>query len=271
MDEAGLKAQLAAWASHGGGPAEVFGFVDEHLDTLGSLDPELRDTLFYEAVDGWIGAGKLTPEQLLHLVRRLVSQAFLFRGIGEARGIDVFHRTFSSLILDSIVHHLNTLEGPQGTCIETIAEAVERYGKEEQDLRGYVAPCGWAHAPAHAADVLASLATSPHLPGAWDERLLALVKGWLLKSPTVYTHQEDKRLARVVRNVAAHRSIDLKPWLEGLLEACPGSFSDMEAYARRTNLLDFLRALYFHLRSEPSCQQLAEFVERQVRSLMRLA
>ncbi len=106
---------------------------------------------------------------------------------------------------------------------------------------------------------------------AWGERLLLLVKEWLLKAPTVYTHQEEKRLARVVRNLCLHRTLDLRPWIEGLIEACPGSFSDMEAYARRTNLLNVLRALYFSLRVEPSCPQLADFVELQVRALMRLA
>jgi hypothetical protein len=270
MDETALKAQLAAWVSQDGGPTDAFRFAEEHLDTLGSLDPELRDTLFYEALDGWIEAGRLTPEQLLHLVRRLVSPAFLFRGIGEPCGADVFRRTFSSLILDAIVRHLNGLEGGHTARIESVAEAMERYTMGELDLRGYVVPGGWAHAPAHAADVLASLAASPHLSGAWSERLLALVKAWLLKTPAVYTHQEDKRLARVVRNLCLHRTVDPRPWIEGLIEACPGSFSDMEAYARRTNLMNFLRALFFYLRSEPSHPQFEAFVEVQVRKLMRI-
>ena len=142
--------------------------------------------------------------------------------------------------------------------------------REEIDLRGHVAPQGWAHAPAHAADVLASLAASPHLEGAWDRRILAMVQALLLRSEQVYTHQEDRRLARVAKVIGLRRPDEVQCWASSLQEACPASFSDMTAYARRTNLLDFLRALYFHLHAEPSGHTLAGFVELQVRGLMRI-
>ncbi|MBL8968428.1 MAG: hypothetical protein JNG85_15595, partial [Spirochaetaceae bacterium] len=89
-----------------------------------------------------------------------------------------------------------------------------------------------------------------------------------------FAHQEDKRLARVL--LAAHRRggarrAGLAAWIEGRLAECPGSFSDMEAYARRTNLLNLLRALYFYLRAEADGAGLAGFVEEKVRVLMRIA
>lgn len=270
MDDASLKAQLTKWSDPGGGPADVPAFVEEHLHALGSLDPELRDLLFYEVVDGWIGEGRIALDPLLRLARRLVSAEFLFKGLGEPRGNDVFRRTFSLLILDSIVRRLNALEGTVGAHLASIAEGMERYVTEEIDLRGHVAPQGWAHAPAHAADVLASLAASPHLEGAWDRRILAMVQALLLRSEQVYTHQEDRRLARVAKVIGLRRPDEVQCWASSLQEACPASFSDMTGYARRTNLLDFLRALYFHLHAEPSGHTLAGFVEIQVRGLMRI-
>lgn len=270
MDEASLKAQLVEWATQCGGPIDVPAFVEEHLHALGSLDPELRDTLFYEAVDRWIDEGWIDLDPLLRLARRLVSAEFLFKGLDEPRGDDVFRRTFSLLILDSIIQRLNTLEGAMGPHLAAIVESLERYVAEEIDLRGHVAPKGWAHAPAHAADVLASLAASPHLGRAWDERILAMVRALLLRSEQVYTHQEDRRLARAAKVIGLRRPDDFQRWIGSLQEACPASFSDMTAYARRTNLLDFLRALYFHLHAEPSGHALAGFVELQVRMLMRI-
>lgn len=270
MDDASLKAQLAEWATQCGGPADVPAFVEEHLHALGSLDPELRDTLFYEAVDAWIGEGRIALDPLLQLARRLVSAEFLFKGLGEPCGNDVFRRTFSLLLLDSIVRRLNGQEGAMGPHLAAIAEGMERYVAEEIDLRGHVTPMGWAHAPAHAADVLASLAASPHLDGTWDGRILAMVRALLLRSERVYTHQEDRRLARVGKVIGLRRPDEVECWISSLQEACPADFSDMTAYARRTNLLDLLRSLYFHLHADSSGHGLAGFVELQVRGLMRI-
>ena len=119
--------------------------------------------------------------------------------------------------------------------------------------------------------MLAALAASRHLDDAWTDRLLAMTRTLLLKSPEVYTHQEDRRLARVVSVLCAHRTLDPSAWLQELGAACPPSFSDMAGYARRTNLLDFLRALYFQLRLVPGREALTAEVELQVRALMRLA
>jgi hypothetical protein len=266
MDEAALKSLLADRTFV---PPDAFAFVDQYLDALGSHDPELRDGLFYEAVDTWIGQGRLAVGQLSALAARLLSDGFLFKGIGEPAGPDVFRRTFSLLILASILQRLQA--EPACPWVPAIAGAMARYVPGEQDLRGYVSPQGWAHAPAHAADVLAALAASRHLEDAWTDRLLALTRTLLLKSREVYTHQEDRRLARVVSTLCAHRSVDPLPWLQALAEACPPSFSDMAGYARRTNLLDFLRALYFQLRLVPGREALTAEVELQVRVLMRLS
>lgn len=267
-----LKQKLAELASERfrlADESDAFAIIDEHLDCLGSLDPELRDSLFYEAADAWIAGGLLDQEQLSGLTARLVSEEFLFKGIGAPAGNDVFRRTFSLLLLDAIVRRMNTA-GP--ALAKTIAAAMERYVREECDLRGFVAPFGWAHAVAHAADVLASLLASPDLASE-DGRILAMLKELLLKSPSVYTHQEDKRLARVL---ACHcrRHRDRRPgllaWKEELLKACPPSFSDMEAYARRTNLLDLWRAWYFYVHERPEDAGIAADLEADIRILMRI-
>jgi hypothetical protein len=197
---------------------------------------------------------------------------FLFHGIGEPGGTRVFRRTFSALLLDSIVVRASAAGDPDPDLLETIAAAMERYASEERDLRGFVPPYGWAHSVAHGADVLASLMESSVLRN-WSARLLTSVQTLLCRSRGVYAHQEDKRLARVVAAHGLHhpdRRTELLAWLDGLLEACPPSFTDMERYAGRTNLLNLLRALYFYLHTGRGDAGLASHVEGLVRTLMRI-
>jgi len=208
------------------------------------------------------------------LARRLVSAEFLFWGIGEAEGDRVFRRTFSALILDCLLKRTIEAGGLQPDAVAAIADAMGDYAARERDFRGFVPGKGWAHAPAHAADVLASLAAAPTTDEAGRERLLAATRRLLLAPDAVFAHQEDKRLARAL--LAAHRRggatrAGLAAWIQGCLADCPGSFSDMAAYARRTNLLGLLRSLYFYLRAEPDGAELAGFVEAKVRVLMRIA
>jgi hypothetical protein len=276
MREPDLKRKLSRIAGRGFELPEdegAFPIIDEHLTCLGSLDPEIRDSLFYEAVDTWISKGLLGREQLGRLTTRLISDEFLFKSIGEPAGNEVFLRTFSVLILDSIVKFSNASKNADPALLASIAAGMERYGLEERDLRGYVAPFGWAHAVAHGADVLASLMASPELDG-WDARILASTREWLCKSPNVYTHQEDKRLARVLvahcRHHGNRRSM-LLAWVEKLMQDCPTSFSNSEAYARRANLLYLLQAFFFYLHAQPEETEMASLIETDIRVLMRIA
>jgi hypothetical protein len=250
----------------------AFSILDAHLDSLGSLDPRLRDSLFYEAADTWIGGGLLSQDQLSSLTARLLSPAYLFKGLGAEEGPDVFRRTFSALILDAIVRGGNASGDADPARPTAIALGLERYAREERDLRGFVPPFGWAHAAAHAADVLASLMACKALIG-WDGRLLEAARQLLLRSGTVFTHQEDKRLARVA---AAHRhhhpdqKRTFEDWIEDLVAACPVSYSEMARYARHTNVLGLLRALYFYLHRDPGEAATAAWLEAKVGSLMRI-
>jgi len=276
VTEAAFKQWLAALAGQDfelSAGDDAYAILDQHLDCLGSLDPELRDGLFYEAADTWIGRGLLAHGQAVRLTTRLLSGGFLFRGIGNQEGTEVFRRTFTLLILDSLVRRATVEDCRDAAWVETIAFAMVRYAAEEQDLRGFVPSCGWAHAAAHAADVLASLMASPALAN-WEGRLLEAARQLLLRNPGVYTHQEDKRLARVLlshRRHHAERLDEFQAWIEGLLLTCPPAFADMEAYARRTNALDLLRALYFYLHREPQEAVTAAWVESRIRDLMRIA
>ena len=67
---------------------------------------------------------------------------------------------------------------------------------EEQDLRGFVPGKGWAHAVAHGADALATLARSPHVGKAELNVLLDVIAERLALPVTqLFVHGEPDRLA----------------------------------------------------------------------------
>lgn len=280
--EAAAKAELKSLEAKGFPAPEgerAYSYLDRNLDLLGSLDPELRDGLFYEAAGAWLERYPFSREELQALAERLVSGDFLFRDIEDPSGDEVYRRTFSALVLDLLVRRSNGGEGMEAVDLgaeatAAVVAAMERYAAEERNLSGYDPGKGWAHSIAHAADVLASLAASPYVDRRGLERVLAAARTLLLKSQSAYAHQECGRIAKVL--VAAYRRGDparalVRPWIEEALEACPRAFADSAAYARWTNLLDLLRSLYFHLRAEPDGAELADFVESKVRVMMRIA
>ena len=90
--------------------------------------------------------------------------AGLLVGLGE-RGTDtVFRRSFSALVARR-VHRPRQRGRPRaaGRRSSSGATGSPTWFLRERDLRGYVPGKGWAHAVAHGADAIGSLAESPHL------------------------------------------------------------------------------------------------------------
>src|SRR5690606_23708200 len=77
------------------------------------------------------------------------------------------------------------------------------YVRNEKDIRGYVDSKGWAHAVAHAADALGEVAKHRYIREDDLLELFEVVNSKVLFSDSVYTHNEDERLA-----LAAFHAID---------------------------------------------------------------
>src|SRR5574338_171086 len=75
--------------------------TEELMGFLGSLDPELRDTIAYETFATWLEQGLYSPDQLRAYALRL--QLNLQEGLGEPESDSLFLRTFSVLCLAEIV------------------------------------------------------------------------------------------------------------------------------------------------------------------------
>ena len=126
---------------------------------LGSTDPGLRDGTAYPTLGTWIDRG-VYDELLTGLGDGMA--AGLGVGLGESGTDTVFRRTFSVLVLATVVERDTSQHlVPAGKVLRWGDQIVSWYLRE-RDLRGFVPGKGWAHAVAHGADAIGALAGSRH-------------------------------------------------------------------------------------------------------------
>jgi hypothetical protein len=127
----------------------------------------------------------------------------------------------------------------------------------ERDLRGFVPGKGWAHAVAHGADALGTLAESPHL--ATNELTVVLdviADRLLLPVERLFTAGEPDRLAAATMKVLRRNRVPLRvlePWIArlGAAAAPRSSYDDRDPYLAGGNAESFLRSLYLQLSLGP--------------------
>jgi hypothetical protein len=230
--------------------------VPELVTYLGSVDPERRDGVAYEVLDHWIRKLVLPDADVRALAERLVAN---LRGpLGAPDG--VFGRSFSALVLASIVARdaaAPLLGDPER---RAILAAARDYAHRETDLRGYTGVHGWAHAAAHTADLLAQLAKLPSLTDDDRAVMLDAVAGFIVRRHgEVLHHGEDGRLGVAVVAVARHGIAQpaLTTWLASIKAAVTerwGPAFDAGRYAAQRNARNLLFTLFVQvsLMPEPS-------------------
>jgi hypothetical protein len=229
-------------------------YLDELLQNLGSTDAELRDELSLTILSSWLGSRAYTDEQMRALLSPLMDN--LNKGIGENGTDTIFLRTFSALILAELIHCDN--KQPYLTQVEIldVLEKTLTYLLAEKDPRGYVPGKGWAHALAHTADLLMVLASSRHLNAENLEEILRGIETRLINSGhTIYTNDEDERLARVISVILEQGLLDIEKfalWSQSLVRV-DGHSRWKDAYLEesrdraRHNIKTFLRSLHYRL------------------------
>ena len=222
---------------------------------LGSTDPLLRDGTAYPALGTWIDRG--VYDDLLSGLGDGMA-AGLGVGLGEQGTDSVFRRTFSVLVLATVVE--------RDTARDLVpAEKVLRWGDQvvswylrERDLRGYVAGKGWAHAVAHGADAIASLAHSRHFGVHELTVLLDVIADRLLLDDTPLLCGEHDRMAGAVLAVLRRNLVPIsvvEPWVSRIAaRANPfggDAGADRDPYATTNNAQQLLRSLYLQLAVGP--------------------
>jgi hypothetical protein len=183
----------------------------EVLALLGSTDPELRDGVGYEAFVSWVYRDELLhPAELESLRLTLMSSARA--GLGDAEADGVFERSFA--VLDLSVLAAEDLKQPflSATEFQELLSLALDVLARERDLRGYVPGKGWAHATAHAADLLKFLARSPHLTPGDGARIVSQIAERLRTAHQVFVWGEDARLAAALLALLARPNFESAPF-----------------------------------------------------------
>ncbi|MGH2486986.1 MAG: DUF2785 domain-containing protein [Ktedonobacterales bacterium] len=226
----------------------------ELVGYLGSTDPTLRDTISYPILDAWLHTGQYSDDEKRALLAELAGN--LMRGIAETGTDTVFQRAFSVLMLAELVHEDNQRPWLGEQEARQLLELALVYLEAERDLRGWVRDKGWAHSPAHTADLLWMLARNRFLGVDDLQRILSAIRAKALNQEALpFLYDEDERLAQPV--VAAMRrglleQSFLAEWVAGFVHRADqpswgDAFLSGEDYIPRHNAKLVLRSLYCQL------------------------
>jgi hypothetical protein len=246
--------------------ADVAALTQELVQLLGSTDSHLREGAL-EILWHWGEAGRYSDAELRGIGERMSSNISL--GLGESGTDTVFLRSFSALILEMVVQADDVRSlgvSEDRTPFLTRDDVLDWYEialagfAGEEDFRGFVDGRGWAHALAHKADLLGTLARGRHLDASrLEEILTAMAEKLTRPANVVLTFEEDHRLVRAAVHVLLRneiRSEFLHSWIEALSRMPDGKAwgavlglheCDQAGNQARVNVRNFLRGLYFVL------------------------
>lgn len=221
---------------------------------LGDPDPELRDGTAYPTLTTWVERG--VYDDLLPGLGDGMA-AGLAIGLGQVEGDTIFRRSFSALVLGECIARDNERPLVPGGKILEWGDRIATWLLRENDLRGFVPGKGWAHAVAHGADALGTLAGSPHLQQPELTVILDVIADRLvLRVDRLFANGEPDRLARAVMAVLQRNVVPLRvlePWVARLASTASArsSYDGRDPHLVGGNAEAFLRALYLQLALGP--------------------
>jgi len=221
---------------------------------LGSADPADRDGTAYPTLATWIERG--VYDDLLTGLGDGMAEG-LRVGVGELGTDSVFRRSFSVLVLAECIDRDNGRPLLPGGKVLDWGDRIATWLLRERDLRGWVPGKGWAHAVAHGADALGTLAESPHLATPELTVVLDVIADRvLLPVDALFSAGEPDRLAAATMKVLRRNLVPLRvlePWIARLAAAAGtrGSYDDRDPFLVGGNAQAFLRALHLQVALGP--------------------
>ncbi|WP_298466560.1 DUF2785 domain-containing protein [uncultured Psychrobacillus sp.] len=246
-----LKTILREWQNEKGDLDNLEEVIKEMLINIGSVDGELRDSLIYSTFYQLIENNKLSDSLMVKILEICLSEEYLFKGIGEQDTDTVFTRSFSSLVIALIVEKDKTKEFLDKQQLEEVYKKTTTYLQSEKDVRGYVEGQGWAHSIAHGADLFESIISHPSNDILHAEEWLNVIKACIWRD-TVLQDDEDERLifaveAMIEKGLPEEMLVEWVHNFESLLEARLKEQNRIVFYKYRSNVMNFLKSLYFRL------------------------
>lgn len=220
---------------------------------LGSIDPVERDEIAYPILATWIGEG-VYDDLLAGLGDGMA--AGLTQGLGQSGTDSVFRRSFSALVLAECIHRDNEQSLLPPARLLEWGDRISGWLVREKDVRGFVPEKGWAHAVAHGAHAIGTLAQSSHFQLPELTVLLDVIADRvLLETPTPLWSGEPDRLAKATMAVFRRRLVPLRiiePWLARVTAAAATEVpAGHDPYLATGNPETFLRALHLQVAFAP--------------------
>jgi hypothetical protein len=274
LTENELKTRLLTFANEDSqlpDPKEMDILIPAMLEHIGTLDPELRDNLIYPCFGRWILQENIIPDAQCRSIldTALDDQHLLFR-LGDVDTDSVFTRAFSALLIPLLL--IKNRKTPYLTR-EEVFHTKDRLLcmiRGEKERRGYVEVKGWAHAVAHASDALDDLAQCVEF-GADDLRdMLAALSTFILDNPSAYGCGEDQRMVTPVIAILRRGLLPgdvMQTWLDELAEAALAEKVMPRKIMIRTNVQNFLQALYFRVSWADTAPGLLPVIEAELKKL----
>jgi hypothetical protein len=194
--------------------------VHELSSYLASPDPELRDEFGYSILTAWIYQKHLVPAAV---TRGLMTEwaKNLSQDIGSTGTDAVFRRSFSALMLSTVVAADNAEPFLESAEVRSLVNVAIAYLSDERDVRGYDPRKGWMHSAAHTADLLKFLARSRFVTVDDQPLLLGVIVRKLRDTPEVFTHGEDERFARAILSIVNRKDFDAPGFADWVTRSTP--------------------------------------------------
>ncbi|MGL5755253.1 MAG: DUF2785 domain-containing protein [Paraclostridium sp.] len=190
--------------------------IDLMLKNIGSLSPQLRDNTIYIGWVNLVESNKISTNQKLWLIDKIISKNLLFNGIKDEYSDKVFTRSFTSLLLVVLLEsHFKNKYIDNETEKEIIKLAIE-YMETEKDNRGLVDEKGWAHAFAHGADLLETISKSMYLTQDNATRILNCISRALIDIEN-FLFGEESRIDKVIIALIKYNKLNqskLNSWID---------------------------------------------------------
>ncbi|MCL2574743.1 MAG: DUF2785 domain-containing protein [Defluviitaleaceae bacterium] len=234
--------------------AELDALIYEMLEHLGDEDSELREGLIYPVLSKIIQENILTTQQYISFLETCMGERHLFLKLGE-RGDSVLMRSYSALLIAALLNADANISFLAKADYATVMDKCIEYIESETDTRGHIEGKGWAHAIAHAADVLLALVKHPMFDTESFGRILEAIETCLFKD-AAYVDAEDKRFIFVLKAMQdrGFENEALGEWVEKLFAKLSNKYK-MEGFSYRyhrvmTNVENFMKSLYFNFKSD---------------------
>ncbi|MGE7841320.1 DUF2785 domain-containing protein [Lysinibacillus sp. NPDC093712] len=249
--------------------------LEEMLTHIGSTDERLRDHLIYRTFIDLISDNLLNSQQLQNLFDTAIGDDYLYANIGEQTEDSVFTRSFSALLVASILAKDSELLILNDTSLQSFFKKIGRYLLLEKDTRGHVEGKGWAHSIAHGADLAAMTIKHPKFDLQYAPSILHALKLATWKD-VVYVNDEEERFVNIIEALLARDYSEeaLSEWVEQAFDKFEMHLVTQgyneSFFSGRTCTLNAMKTLYFALKMNNQAPKLQNTLYIQVAKWLKL-